>query len=30
VENGMLSQTLKPRRALIMEKYRSIAESAYK
>lgn len=30
VENGMLSQTLKPRRVLIMKKYQAIAESAYK
>lgn len=30
IENGLLSQTLKPRRARILEKYKSFAESAYK
>lgn len=30
VENGLLSQTLKPRRGLIMKKYQDIAESAYR
>jgi len=30
VENGMLSQTLKPKRTKILSKYKSIVESAYK
>lgn len=30
VENGLLSQTLKPKRKIILEKYKSEVESAYK
>lgn len=30
VENGMLSQTLKPKRKVILAKYRSIVEAAYR
>ena len=30
VENGMLSQTLKPKRAVILSKYKAFVEAAYK
>ena len=30
VDNGMLSQTLKPKRAVILSRYKSFIESAYK
>lgn len=30
VENGMLSQTLKPKRAIILSRYKALVDAAYK